>query len=254
MKVSEVFTLLKAEAFLLSAIPMVAISASFFFEIGYLGFYGVPPNVIEVDLYTVTISCVCMIFLLYFVVEVFYIIINFARKNNKYLTAFCISLIPCLMIALFAGLYRMYQLLWLALGIFVISYLYVLDLMREKESGAEVQERKDESLVLVDKFKGFFFAAILMAGLSLGVGYNIALEKISYFVVDDDKVLVEIYGDNVILAYFRVADSEKILTGKVEVLKLSGYTLKGEQQNLGQLRSIKDEERRTIGIERKTKS
>ncbi|WAJ35873.1 hypothetical protein OU800_14710 [Pseudomonas sp. GOM7] len=243
MKTSEILTFLKAEAFLLSAIPMVAIAASFFFEIGYLGFYGVPPNVIEVDLYTVIISCMCLVFLLYVVVEIFYTVINFARKSNKHLTAFCISLIPSLMVLLFAGLYRVSQLLWLALAFFVIFYLYVLDLIKQKGS-VEVEAKKDESLILVDKFKGFLFVAILMAGLSLGVGYNVALEKVSYFVVGDDKVLVEIYGDNVVLAYFKASDSGGILTGEIEVVKLSEYTLKGEQQNLGKVRSVKDEERR----------
>lgn len=243
MKTSEILTFLKAEAFLLSAIPMVAIAASFFFEIGYLGFYGVPPNVIEVDLYTVIISCVCLVFLLYVVVEIFYTVINFAKKNNKHLTAFCISLIPFLMVSLFAGLYRASQLLWLALAFFVISYLYVLDLIKQRDK-VEVEAKKDESLILVDKFKGFLFVAILMAGLSLGAGYNVALEKVSYFVVDGNKVLVEIYGDSVVLAYFKASDSGRILTGEIEVLKLSGYTLKGEQQNLGKVRSVKDEERR----------
>ncbi|MFG0585459.1 hypothetical protein ACF8C1_19760 [Pseudomonas sp. zjy_9] len=252
MKATEILSFLKAEAFLLSAIPMVAIVASFFFEIGYLGYYGVPPNVIEIDLYTITISCVCLVFLLYAVVEIFYILINFARKSNKHVTAFCISLIPCLMIVMFAGLYRMVDFLWLALAIFIISYLYVLELMKE-ENPDKRESKKDESILLVDKFKGFMFVAVLMGVLSLGAGYSIALEKVSYFVVDNDKILVEIYGDNIVLANFETSDSGRILTGEIEVVKLSGYTLKGEQQNLGKLRSVKDEERRA-NVEKMSKS
>ncbi|KJU80186.1 hypothetical protein N619_06800 [Ectopseudomonas oleovorans] len=92
---------------------------------------------------------------------------------------------------------------------------------------------------MLDKIKGFIFLSLLAFGVSFGVGYRLALDKVVYFVVDGDKVLVEIYGDKVVLAKIKDEDGISKLTGQVEILSLGGYELKGELRRLGKLKAIK---------------
>ncbi|MCQ4274661.1 hypothetical protein [Stutzerimonas degradans] len=234
MKISDFVVFLKAEAFVLSAIPAAAIAVTFIFEMGYLSFYGAPLAAIEVDAYKVIISCVCLIVLFYSIIEIFSILLGLAGKFNKIVGAFFVSLIPGVLISLFAVLSKIYFLFWIAAGVVVLFYIFVIiELRRERSTDENLP--KSEEHVLAGKIKEFLFFAFIVAGLSFSVGYNIAMEKIKYFVADENRVLVEIYGDKVILAYFKIQNKERALTGEIELASLSDSQLKGRSQRLGPL-------------------
>lgn len=237
MKASDILSFIKAEAFLISAVPAVAIVISFFFEIGYLRFYGVPIGVVEIDIYKIIISIMCLIAFFYFVVEIFYIVLKWAGGSNKFVSIFWVSMIPGMIIALFSLLYRIYFLLWFAAGVWFICYLYVWFLMVEREKNKkDLSGSKEDSLA--NKIKVFLTMSALAVGLSFGVGYNVALDKVSYFVVNNEKVLVEIYGGRAVLAYFVKKEEGAFLTGEVEVTSLGDYQLKGEYKRLGKITPV----------------
>jgi len=234
MKISDFVVFLKAEAFVLSAIPAAAIAVSFIFEMGYLSFYGAPLSVIEVDIYKVIVSCVSLIVLFYLIVEIFSILFGLAGKFNKTVGAFFVSLIPGVLITLFAMLFKLYILYWLAAGVVLLFYLFVIAELRRERSTDEKLPKSAEH-VLAGKIKEFLFFSFIVAGLSFGVGYNIAMDKTKYFVINDNRVLVELYGEKVVLAYFKSQKEERTLTGVVELANLSDSQLKGRIQRLGPL-------------------
>lgn len=237
MNISEILGFIKNEAFLLSAIPAAAIIVSFIFEAGYLKFYGVPLGVANIDIYKVIVSCLCLLSFFYLIGEVFYLVMGFAERYRGLVGIFFISLIPAGIFSLFAILFGLHFFFWFALSAFVIFFLYGWLCLREKAKKQE--EPKEESIGLLDKIKGFIFLSLLAFGVSFGVGYRLALDKVVYFVVDGDKVLVEIYGDKVVLAKIKDEDGISKLTGQVEILSLGGYELKGELRRLGKLKAIK---------------
>lgn len=238
MNYSDILRFIKAEAFLLSAIPAVAISICFFFEIGYLKFYGVPVGVVEVDIYKIIISCMCLFAFFYYIIEIFYLLLEFASRASKFASIFWISLIPGLLVVLFAYLYRLHTLLWVAIGVWVMFYFYFWSLMNERERKRKDSGGGESDSSLVSKAKIFVFLSIIAIGLSFGLGYTIAFDKVSYFVVADDKVLVEIYGDKLVLASFVKKEGGGTLTGDVEVVKIDEYNLKGKIQRLGKLERV----------------
>lgn len=219
---------------MLSAIPAAAIAVTFIFEMGYLSFYGAPLAAIEVDVYKVIISCVCLIVLFYSIIEIFSLLLGLAGKSNKVVGAFFVSLIPGVLISLFAILFKVYFLFWIATGVVALFYLFVIIELRRERSTDENPQNSEEH-VLVGKIKEFLFFSFIVAGLSFSVGHNIAMEKIKYFVVDENRVLVEIYGDKVVLAYFEIQNKERALTGEIELASLSDSQLKGRSQRLGPL-------------------
>lgn len=237
MNTSEILGFIKNEAFLLSAIPAAAIIVSFIFEAGYLKFYGVPLGVANIDIYKVVVSCLCLLSFFYLIGEVFYLVMGFAERYRGLVGIFCISLMPAGVLSLFAILYGLYFLFWFALGAFVIFFVYGWLYLRDKTKRQEMKEEDD--IKLIDKIKGFILLSLLAFGVSFGVGYRVALDKVVYFVVGDGKVLVEIYGDKVVLAEIINENGISRLTGQVEVLGLGDYELKGELKRLGKLKAVK---------------
>ncbi|MGE6659348.1 hypothetical protein ACQKEK_01185 [Pseudomonas sp. NPDC077408] len=234
MKISDFVIFLKAEAFVLSAIPAAAIAVTFIFEMGYLSFYGAPLAVIEVDVYKVIVSCVCLIVLFYSVIEAFSLIFGLARKSNKFVGAFLVSLIPGVLISLFAILFKFYFLFWIAAGAVALFYLIVmLELRRDRPTDENLPKSEDH--VLAGKIKEFLFFSFIVAGLSFSAGYNIASDKVKYFVINQNRVLVEIYGNKVVLAHFNSQKKERTLTGEIELASLSDTQLIGRNQRLGPL-------------------
>jgi|SRR3990167_913316 hypothetical protein len=235
MKSSDFLQFLKTEAFLISALPAVAVVISFFFEVGYLKFYGVPVGVVEIDIYKIIISVICLVAFFYSVVKVFYLVLGWADRGNKFVSIFWVSMLPALLVALISFLYRLYFLLWFAVAIWFFCYLYVWVLMGEREKNKKDVARSD-GYALADKINGFVFMSVLAAGLSFGVGYNVALDKVSYFVVGGKRILVEVYGGRAVLANFVEKDGGIFLTGEIEVSSLDDYKMKGKFKRFGEIK------------------
>lgn len=234
MKVSDVVVFLKTEAFLLSAIPAVVIVVSFIFEVGYLSFYDAPLSVVEIDIHKIIVSCACLIILFYWIAEVISGLMKMARRFSKVIGAFFVSLIPGLIIALFALLFKVYLILWAAAAVVLLLYLpLAIELRRERSKENENVERDEGSLI--GRIKEFLLVGAVVVGLSFGAGYSVASDKVKYFVVGDDRVLIEMYGDTAVLAYFGGKKGMHTLTGEIELVSLSEFQLKGRFQRLGPL-------------------
>lgn len=234
MKVSDIVVFLKTEAFLLSAIPAIVIVVSFVFEVGYLSFYGVPLSVVEIDVHKIIVSCACLIILFYWIAEVISGLMKIARKFSKVVGAFFVSLVPGLIIALFALLFKAYLVLWAAAAAVLLLYLpLAIELRRDRYKKDEDVERDQGSLV--GRAKEFLLGGAVVFGLSYGVGYSVASDKVKYFVVGDDRALIEMYGDTAVLAYFGGQKGMHTLTGEIELVNLAEFQLKGRFQRLGPL-------------------
>lgn len=83
------------------------------------------------------------------------------------------------------------------------------------------------------------FYSILIALAVYTIGHRLAADKTSYFLLEKEEALIEIYGEKAISIGFN--SETGVLNGKVRIFQIDSSGLAGETKKIGKLTKSKQD-------------
>ncbi|MCQ2040928.1 MULTISPECIES: hypothetical protein [Stutzerimonas stutzeri subgroup] len=234
----KVSQLLRSNTFLLSCLPVFSVALSFIFEAGFMSYYGVPYSVIYIDI-NKTLIALSLISISTFAFWQFLVFLKrLSDRGGNLISSICIALIPSTFFAILFLLLEAYKALWICLALFLFTAGYTYWLLYKPERLDEQLNAEQESPTL-KVAKEFLFYSILIALAVHTIGHRLAADKISYFLLEKEEALIEIYGDKAISIGFN--SETGVLNGKVRIFQIDSSGLTGETKKIGKLTKSKQD-------------
>jgi len=214
------------------------VALSFIFEAGFMSYYGVPYSVIYIDI-NKTLIALSLISISTFAFWQFLVFLKrLSDRGGNLISSTCIALIPSTFFAILFLLLEAYKALWICLALFLFTAGYTYWLLYKPERLDEQLNAEQESPTL-KVAKEFLFYSILIALAVHTIGHRLAADKISYFLLEKEEALIEIYGDKAISIGFN--SETGVLNGKVRIFQIDSSGLTGETKKIGKLTKSKQD-------------
>ncbi|RRV11849.1 hypothetical protein EGJ28_10605 [Stutzerimonas xanthomarina] len=203
-----------------------------------MSYYGVPYSVIYIDI-NKTLIALSLISISTFAFWQFLVFLKrLSDRGGNLISSTCIALIPSTFFAILFLLLEAYKALWICLALFLFTAGYTYWLLYKPERLDEQLNAEQESPTL-KVAKEFLFYSILIALAVHTIGHRLAADKISYFLLEKEEALIEIYGDKAISIGFN--SETGVLNGKVRIFQIDSSGLTGETKKIGKLTKSKQD-------------
>lgn len=251
MKKNASLNFMRSEGVFLAIFPFVGYYMAFVFEVGWLDFYGVPYDLIRIDIPQLIFSSISFAFLCVLLNVVFDAMVVLFALGGVFAQALTMPLVCSVFLGgvmlMVPGHSEKWYVLFLFFAFFSVARL-LAPFCNKKYNGsymetirAEVSEEEVQSIARRNNYN-FFNLKLILAVLFFGsftvfsLGRWWAENKVNYYVVDDDfsSVMVANYGD--IFIFKKIDLTLKKIGDGVIVVKLGdGKVMNLTEKKIGKL-------------------
>lgn len=249
------------ESLILAALPVLAYLITFSYQAGYASYFGIPLQVITINLTTIIISFFAIVTSLAFVYSISNAVWMFTPKANDPVS---ISIRRVVLVSLI-GFIIMVPFLpsliaWVLYGSFIsivlaLEFLFPFLSQRSKaqypeklaaQNEIEHEAGKHMLWYEVDKRVGrWLITSVIYACIALGVSFGVGMQRAeknsSYYISKDNGVVLAIYDDLAVLSQYDSKTQtlsgellfEKVGEGSAKILRL---------EKIGQLKPLKNKQ------------
>lgn len=247
------------ESLILAALPVLAYLITFSYQAGYATYFGIPLQIIKINLTTIIISSFTIVTSLTLVYVISNAVWMFTPKGNDPVS---ISIRRVVLVALI-GFIIMVPFLpsrfaWVLYGssilvILAVEFLFPILTQRSKaqypeklaaQNEIEIGAGKHMLWYEIDKRVGrWLITSVIYACIALGVAFGVGMQRAeknsSYYISKNNAVVLSIYDDLAVLSPY---DSKTItLSGELYFEKVGeGSTKVLRLEKIGQLKLIKN--------------
>lgn len=214
---------LMSSSLFIGALTLSGYLVAFFYEYGYISYFGIPPYLIELSISNILIAISALFFSIFLLITVIDILAQFdlfdgntaiSRARREYLVH---VIFACFFIFNY-GFELKYLILFIIIYLFFIFFIYFFPVIFKKKSSDlekkyQVQENLESEIIQ----KGFYYKILQLVGVqtyriivfcvvcvvaSYVIGQGEAVRQYEYMVLDTNKVLIRVYNDNIIMVTF----------------------------------------------------